>query len=234
MKKIKTTIIFVIILVLLCFIGCKKSDPTAQTTNITIYNNIIVSETGLGNIHGIVSDFATGKPVTNAKVELQNSGLAVTTYNDGKYEFQRVPNGNYKISVTRSEYSPYNDNSSITIKEDTIRHDIHIEKIPTYIRLTDLHGNDISCLDFGSNLSTNLKAFNIFNNGTLEVGCEIKYVCEWIRSVSAILHTIQPGQTVTVSIEIDRSKLETGENTTELFVITNNGSNTLEIKATGI
>lgn len=48
--------------------------------------------------------------------------------------------------------------------------------------------------------------------------------CDWITSVSAVICTISPGESLPVSIGIDRSK----------FVTSNNGSNMLEIKATGI
>ena len=56
----------------------------------------------------------------------------------------------------------------------------------------------------------------------------------WISSVSNITNPITPGQTVTVTVTIDRSRLSGGENSTFLHIVSNNGSNELKVTATGI
>ena len=68
----------------------------------------------------------------------------------------------------------------------------------------------------------------------MNITCEITYSCAWITSVSNINNPITPGQTVTVTVAINRSRLASGANSTILQVVSNNGSNMLTVKATGL
>lgn len=52
--------------------------------------------------------------------------------------------------------------------------------------------------------------------------------------MSNITNPITPGQTVTVTVAIDRMRLAGGDNSTILHIVSNNGSNELKVKATGI
>ena len=183
-------------------------------------------------LYGFITDFATGKPIKNANVQLRPSGETTLTGSDGKYEFHDLSEGEYYITVSKSEYTDLVDDYQIILKKgEKIRRDLRIEKIPTWILITDMMGNELTCLDFGTN--ENFNAFNIFNNGTVSVQCHLEYNCDWIASVSTIPEQLSPGQNVTVTIQIDRSKLNAGENTTYFHVTSNNGSNMLMIKATG-
>ena len=193
-----------------------------------------VPENSESLLYGIVTDFDTGEPVKNANIQLRPSGETTLTGSDGTYEFQNLPEGEYKITVSKSEYTDLLDNYPIVLKKGKrIRRDLQIEKLPTWIRITDMMGNDIPELDFGTNES--FKAFNVFNNGTVTVHqCHFEYDhnCEWISQVSQISDQILPGQNVTVTIQIDRTKLNIGVNSVNSYFITENGSNLLVIKAT--
>ena len=192
------------------------------------------SDSSSGSIYGCITDFATGEPVKNANVQLRPSGETTLTGYDGMYEFLDIADGNYSITVSKAEYTDLIDDYVIEVKNGRrMRRDVQIEKIPTYIRLTDMMGNDISSIDFGSNPSINMQSFNIYNNGTVTVSCSVIYSCSWISSVSSVPNSLSPGQNVIVSISIDRSKLVAGQNSTDLYVTTNNGSNVLHIYATG-
>ena len=57
-----------------------------------------------GSIYGIVSDAATGEPVSSANVSLSPSGKSVVTGNDGRYEFPGLTPGQYTVQVTKNEY----------------------------------------------------------------------------------------------------------------------------------
>lgn len=187
-----------------------------------------------GSIYGCVTDFATGEPVRNANVQLRPSGETTLTGYDGMYEFLDIADGNYSITVSKAEYTDLIDDYVISIKNGRrMRRDVQIEKKPTWIRLTDMSGQDITELDFGSNASVNMQSFNIHNNGTVSISCSVVYSCGWITSVSSVPNTISPGQNVMVSVYIDRSKLVAGPNSTDLYVTSNNGSNVLHIKAIG-
>lgn len=189
---------------------------------------------GSGSIYGCVTDFATGEPVRNANVQLRPSGETTLTGYDGMYEFLDIQDGNYSITVSKAEYTDLIDDYVIEVKNGRrMRRDVQIKKIPTWIRFTDMVGNDITELDFGSNASINMQSFCIYNNGTVSIDCEVVYSCDWITSVSSASSTISPGLNVMVSVQIDRSKLAAGPNSTDLYVTSNNGSNVLHIKATG-
>lgn len=203
--------------------SCVKIKATATVS---------ITET-TGNIYGTITDFSTGTPLENAYVCLEHSGHSTLTNSVGKYVFNDLQPNSYYITATKSGYEQNNYFVNVNAG-DSIPADIQLLKKPAYIRLVDFNGNDISYLDFGPDLSVNIKMFCIFNNGNVDIACELRYSCEWISSVSAVIYTISPGESKPVSIGIDRSKLKSGQNSTELFVTSNNGSNVLEIKAFGI
>lgn len=200
--------------------GCQKEDDPQYTEDY-------------GSITGVVTDFATGEPVKNANVQLRPTGETTLTGTDGMYEFKYLPDGKYSITVSKAEYTDLIDDYVIDVKKGkTMRRDVQITKIPTYIRITDMNGNDIDCLDFGSENSVTMKAFNVYNNGTVGVHCETVYSCNWISSVTSLPETIAPGANTMVSVSIDRSRLSEGANITELYVRSNNGGDVVQIKAT--
>lgn len=202
------------------FSGCTKEDGAKKEKN--------------GSIYGVITDFATGGPVQNANVQLRPGGGTTLTGYDGMYEFLDVPEGTYYITVSKAEYTDLVDDYPITVTDGKrMRRDVQIKKLPTSLRITDINGTDIKSLDFGSEISVTNKAFNIFNNGTVSINCSIVYSCAWIINVSSIPGKITPGQTVPVSIVIDRTKLNAGDNSTNLYITSNNGSNVLIISAIG-
>ncbi len=201
-------------------IGCETKGPSNE-------------DTARGSIFGVITDFATGEPIQNANVQLRLSGETTLTGFDGTYEFLDIQDGNYAITVSKAEYTDLIDDYIIEVKNGKrVRRDVQIEKLPTSIRITDMNGNDISMLDYGSDASMVNKSFNIFNNGTGTVNCQLVYSCKWISSVSSIPTSISSGQTVPVIVNINRTLLSPNQNTTSLTVSTNNGSAEITIKAT--
>lgn len=220
MIKFKALRFGTLLLLMMSFVGCKEEDP------------VVVEEKG--SIYGAVTDFATGAPVANANVSLRPGNETALTGYDGMYEFIDVDDGDYSIVVSKAEYSDLIDDYVISVRNGRrMRRDVQIKKNPAFLRITDFNGFDITSLDFGSDPYVTNKSFNIFNNGTVSISCSMVYSCNWIKTVSSIPNTIAPGQNVTVNLEIDRSKLAAGNNVTDLYVTSNNGSNVLEIRATG-
>lgn len=99
------------------------------------------------------------------------------------------------------------------------------------IRITDMDGAEIKELDFGS--SDKLLAFNLYNKGTSKADCQMTYSCDWISSVSPAIVSLKHGTIQMVTVQIDRSKLDVGQNTTNLYIKSENSSNMLVLKATG-
>ena len=119
----------------------------------------------LGSIYGVVTDKATGEPVKNANVQLRPSGETTLTGTDGRYEFVDLKNGEYSITVSKTEYTDLVDDYVITIEgSKAIRRDVQIEKVPGKLKILDSNGNEIGVLDFGSMQDDNVRLFNIFNN----------------------------------------------------------------------
>lgn len=194
-------------------------------------NNSFLNE-GNGSIYGLVTDSATGAPVANANISLRPNGETTLTGYDGNYEFLDVAVGDYTIIVSKAEYTDLIDDFIISIKNGwRIRRDVQIKKLPTYLRITDTNGSDITSLDFGSDSYITNRTFNIFNNGTVSINCSLIYFCNWIKYVTSVPNKIAPGQTIAVNVEIDREQLVDGYNATYLYVTSNNGGNALVISA---
>lgn len=217
MKKVFLGVSFLIMATITCtfWSSCKKDEIK-------------------GKIYGTVTDFATGEPVGNANVKLQPSGETTLTGSDGTYEFKDLDDGKYTLKLSKAEYNDLDDDYVIELEAGkTVKRDVQMKKQIASLQVTDMAGNDITELDFGMEESITTKSFNIFNNGTLNITCEITYSCVWITSVSNITNPITPGQTVTVTVSIDRMRLSAGDNSTNLSIVSNNGSNEVRVKAIG-
>lgn len=202
----------------LVWYGCTKDTDTEE----------------MGTIYGTVTDYSTGQPISNASVKLRPSGETTLTGNDGGYEFNDLKAGKYSLLLSKAEYADLDDDYIIDLDAGKkVRRDVQMRKQVASLQITDMAGNSITSLDFGLEESVTSKSFNIFNNGTVNINCNLSYNCMWIDTVIAAGTTINPGQTLTVTVIIDRTKISAGENRTFLHIISNNGSNELEISATG-
>lgn len=213
-----------IVAIVLCSmaLGCESESPSDN-------------DDARGSIYGQITDFATGEPVQNANVQLRPSGETTLTGYDGTFEFISLLPGRYSLSLSKAEYLDINDDYIIELTSDklSISRDIQMKKQVASLSITDTDGNDISILDFGYEASVFSKSFNIFNNGTISIACQLIYTCSWIVSVTTPPNTIYPGQTANITVIINRDKLSAGENSTYLHVTSNNGSKDLQITAIG-
>ena len=187
----------------------------------------------LGSIYGTVTDYATGEPVGNVSIKLRPSGEATLTGNDGSYEFKDLSAGKYSLFLSKALYADHDDDYIIDLeKGKKVKRDIQIRKQMASLQITDMTGKPLDTLDFGSEESVKVKTFNVFNDGTESLTCTATYDCEWITNVSGLENTIQPGETKAVTVRIDRIALDDGENTTFLYITSNNGSNEIVVTAT--
>ena len=192
------------------------------------------TEFATGSIFGTVTDYATGRPIGNANVRLRPNGETTLTGSDGTYEFKNLEAGKYSLLLSKAEYADFDDDSIIVLEAGkSMQRDIQMRKLMASLRITDMSGDTIHSLDFGSDEFVTSKSFNIFNDGTVTIDCQIMYSCIWIDTAIAAGTTIAPGQTLAVTVIIDRSQLSSGENRTYLHIISNNGNNELLITAIG-
>lgn len=214
MKKLIsiTSILFAIVMF---WQGCTKPEET-------------------GTIYGTVTDFATGEPIKNVNVKLRPSGETTLTGTDGTYEFKGLPSGKYSLLLSKAEYADLDDDYVIELGVGKmVKRDVQMRKQIASLQITDMSGNSIDSLDFGIEESVTSKSFNIFNNGTLSINFVLSHNCLWIDNVIVMGSSIEPGQTRTVTVVINRTNLLEGENKTYLHIISDNGSNELAITAMG-
>ncbi|MBQ9474014.1 MAG: carboxypeptidase regulatory-like domain-containing protein [Bacteroidales bacterium] len=186
-----------------------------------------------GSIYGIVTDFATGEPVGNVNVKLRPSGETTLTGSDGTYEFSDLGADKYSLFLSKAEYGDIDDDYVIDLEAGkTFRRDVQMRKRIASLQITDMAGNPLDTLDFGSEESVTVKTFNLFNDGTESLSCTATHDCEWIGNVSGLENQIQPGQTVPVTVRINRAAMDDGVNTTFLYITSGNGSNEIVVKAT--
>lgn len=187
-----------------------------------------------GSIYGTVTDYATGEPVSKVIVKLNPNGESTLTGSDGTFDFKSLKPGKYSLSMSKAEYADLDDDYVIEVESGKkMKRDVQIRKKTASLQITDMSGTAITFLDFGVEESVISKSFNIFNNGTLNITCQLLCTCDWIDTIVAMGTNIEPGQTLTVTVIIDRRKLSAGENRTLLHIISANGSNELSILATG-
>lgn len=217
MKKMHIGAAFMAVVVLTSLVwhGCKKEEDLK------------------GTIYGAVTDYATGSPVGNASVKLRPSGETTLTGSDGTYEFKDLDAGKYSLLLSKAEYADLDDDYIIEVENGkNVKRDVQMRKKIASLKIMDLQGNPLDTLDFGSEESVTVKTFNIFNDGTEKLTCTATYEPGWITNVSGLENDIPSGQTVPVTVKIDRVALNDGENITLLNITSGNGSNELVVKAT--
>ena len=83
----------------------------------------------LGSIYGIVTDFTTGDPVSNANVRLNPGGETTLTGSDGSYQFNDVANGNYSLSLSKNGYVDLDDDYVIEIENgNSVHRDLRLKQ----------------------------------------------------------------------------------------------------------
>ncbi len=185
-----------------------------------------------GSIYGTVVDKTTGEPIKSAGVELSPSGLKTVTGSEGQFEFTELDPGKYTLIITKTGYV---DGVSGTIEVkpgQQAKGDVQIEKLPPALKVVDDNRQEISTLDFGSAIDDVARSFSLFNDGTESLEWQITVTADWIKSVSKIEGVLSAGATQSLIVTIDRTKLNSGENTTTAHITSNNGSKQLTITAT--
>ena len=184
-----------------------------------------------GSIYGVVSDKATGDPIQNAGVELLPVGLKTVTGSDGSFEFIDISEGKYNLLVAKPGYID-NKSSTITVKSgQRVPHNVTLEKAPAALQIL-IDGKEGSKLDFGAEIDDVSRQFDIFNNGEEKLDWQISYSADWIKEIRPDGGELKGFGKQGVIVTIDRSLLESGEQTTTINVTSNDGNKELTVKAT--
>ena len=191
-------------------------------------------EEKLGTIYGTVTDYTTGEPVGNANVTLSPDGTTTLTGSDGTFEFVDLQPGKYSLRISKDKYVDNDDDYVIELEAGKrVPRDVQLKRKIASLKITDMTGNPLDTLDFGAEESVKVMTFNVFNDGTDILKCNVTYECEWIANITGLENEIEVNQTVPVIVRIDRSALSNGINSTIIYITTSgSGSNQLVIKAT--
>lgn len=185
-----------------------------------------------GAIYGVVTDKATGEPIKSAGVELLPLGTKAITGDDGQFELQEVPVGQYTLNITKTGYTDITSSVINMTSGKTLQYDVQMEKLPPALRVLDDNGNDITNISYGEAEDDVARSFNIFNDSPEPLEWEIVTTAEWIKSVSKTEGELKAGGTQVVVVTINRNLLLSGTNKTTLHVISDNGSKQLTLNAT--
>lgn len=203
-----TSILFYLTLVTFGLFSCTENEPDV-----------------FGNVHGYVSDEATGEPIRTASVTINPGGKKTVTGNDGRFEYSNLEAGQYTLQITKDAYQTNVGNVTI-IPGQTAQCDILLRPGDGYLKVNKTE------INMGYN--NTMAAFEISNTGKTDLQWTIKKDCAWISNIDPVTGTTQAGKKSSVTITIDRSKLEAGKTSSYSIVITSNsGAAELTILASG-
>ena len=101
------------------------------------------------------------------------------------------------------------------------------------MRIIDEKGRDVDELVFGENKDDAIRTFNIFNDGESLLSWQITKTVDWISQIRPDEGTLKSGETQSVIVSIDRTLLTGNNNSTPIYITSNNGSKQLTISAIG-
>lgn len=177
------------------FLAC-SSDPVDTT----------------GTIAGIVKDAVTNANLQGATVTLEG-GSSVITGVDGRYQFNDVEMGTYKVSVSRNDYLP--DERTVLVKVGEISNlDFSLRPAGSSLEVTPL------MLDFGaSDVSLTI---DIKNVGQATMKWQIVEDIDWLSCQPSSGSTYSGRQT-TVALSVNRSGLQKGPYSGTILVTSTDG-----------
>ncbi|WP_455634265.1 carboxypeptidase regulatory-like domain-containing protein [Parabacteroides sp.] len=178
-----------------------------------------------GNVHGYVSDEATGEPIRTASVTINPGGKKTVTGSDGRFEYQNLEAGQYTLQIAKDGYQTNVGNVTV-VPGQTAQCDILLHPGDGYLKVNKTE------INMGYN--NNMAAFEISNTGKIDLQWSIKEDCEWITEIEPAMGTTAAGKKSSVTVKIDRSLLEKGKTSSYSIVITSNaGAAEITILASG-
>lgn len=179
-------------------------------------------------IYGVVTDKATGEPLSAAGVELSPNGLRTVTGSEGQFEFTNLEKGRYFITVSKTGYKDQTSNEIQVKMGATTKCDFQLELLPPALRVVDDNRKDISNLSFGKEEADVSRSFNIFNDGAEKLEWEITVSVPWI-TLSKATGSLNPAGVQSIVLTIDRSLLTSTQEATTIHVTSNNGSREIRV-----
>ena len=129
------------------------------------------------------------------------------------------------------------------MKGQTIRRDVQLREVLESFKIC-VDGQEVDFIDFGANTSYNQITIKIVNDGTEKIDCiALRHNTNWISFLTVFTNensgyvnrfNIEPNNGATVTINLHRSNLIIGENTTYINVSSGSLTKSLEVRAQGL
>lgn len=98
-------------------------------TSLCLFSSCTTPEYDLfANLHGIVSDYSTGNPISGVTLVLSPGGVTKITGSDGYFEFQSLTPAQYTITAQKDGYET-NRKSTTAISGESTEVNITLKKI---------------------------------------------------------------------------------------------------------
>jgi hypothetical protein len=176
----------------------------------------------LGYIEGTVSDFETGQAIPNVTVDIVSNGNTTfikqiyATGNDGKFGFNAIEAGNYRLTFTKNGYD--NNHKDVHLLPNyTVSCDVSLIPVKPVLSVSR------TMLDFGK--TTNTLPIEIRNTGKGELLWEIVEDMDWLEAIPP--SGTVTGEPASVTITVNRSLITSAVQTGAFTVSSTNGGSAI-------
>lgn len=194
MKKL-LSFLFGLLVVMFILTGCSP-DPVDTT----------------GSIVGIIKDAVTGANIQGAEISIEGYGTK-STGADGRYQFDDVNQGTYKVSVNSANYNSDEKSATVRAGEKTTL-DFSLTRASSSLEVSPIF------LDFGT--TDNYLSLDVKNTGQGTMRWEIIENFEWL-TCTPTSGTIQAGSQNSITVSVNRSGLPKGNYDNTLIITSNDG-----------
>lgn len=172
-----------------------------------------------GDLVGIVNDSQTGEPLSGASVSLTPLGKTSSTGSDGRFEFNKIEAGPYKIQVSKDDYQS-NTKEVTVMAAETTQADIQLKPLSPVLTVSP------GSLDFGSSATT--LTLNIINSGQSTLKWQISEDAQWLSCLPTSGNTTVTEQS-SVVVSVDRAELSRGNYSQTIAITSNGGSAVVKV-----
>ena len=184
-----------------------------------------------GCIQGTITDETTGGAIAQANIELFPNGLKTITDTKGNFEFTKLEAGSYVIRVTKEGYADVVSNAIDVVDNQSTNVTVQMKSSTPLLEVVNDNNQKIDSLYFGKEDYDILLSISIWNSGSSSLEWAVICPAPWIQSISKESGVLAANSKQSVTITIDREKLNNGENTSVLYITSNGGNKTLKIIA---
>jgi len=167
-----------------------------------------------GSISGTVKDRFTNERIAGADVSLNPTNRSTTTDGNGNYQFLDVEQGQYTVTVKKSQYADVSTTLQVQVGQTT-SHDFSLEPSSSALDVMP------RTLDYG--ISQTQLGLDIINKGYGTLTWTITSDRTWLAVVGGQTGSVAPQRQTSVIIRVDRAGLPPGEQTANIVVTSTDG-----------